>query len=1713
MKKRVLNLLAVLVLSLLAEATMAQTFSYPVKGKQGFSLIEKTRDGFRVNYEIGEFTLSQINYRGEEMSEISINGLTLPNNAGCPNLPVESRLMAIPQGAKATLSVVRANQEVIHNVNIAPALRIQAEDEEPDMNYVKDLSIYNKNAFYPAEPFMMGDSYIRGVDAVTVAITPFQYNPVTKDLIVYTSIELSVRYEGGNGHFGDDRLRSPYWDPILATELMNYDQLPVIDYQARMQQWLRDGDEGAEYLIITPNNDAWAEYANQLRDYRMRQGIITKVYRLDEMPANSTSQMKSWFHNAYNNWDIAPVAVCLLGDHGTNMGQYIPAEVVSHPSDGNCITDNRYADPSGDNLPDMVFSRLIAQNANELPVMVGKQIEYEYGNPNMDPNFYTRPITALGWQTERWFQICSEVFGGYMRTKGYDPNRINCIYQGTPGSVWSSNQNTSMVVNYFGPNGVGYIPQSPTELGGWTGGTPQQVVDAVNQGTFWVQHRDHGLETGWGEPAVRNSHVNQMNNVGKMPFVMSINCSTGRFDYSSDCFCEAWMRRLYNGQNAGAVGVLCPTQVSYSFVNDTYVWGVYDLFDGEFMPTYGPYALNTGNWMPAFGNVAGKYFLAQSSWPYNGNSKDITYTMFTAHCDAFLRIYTQVPQEMAVSHPEVVIAGHDNIPVSAPEGCMISLVKENAEGGWDILAVVQATGSTQNIAIEPQMPPTEIHLIATGQNYLRYEAVIGVIPDAGPYIIFDNNVIHDENGNGQLDYGETINLDVTLRNVGGETMESFEAVLATTSEYISINNSNAQYSSIAPNSTQTLDNAFSFTVAENVPDNTSHLFTITVNHGNNQFVSKLNLKSYAPVLRLTTMSITEINGNGNGRLDPGETARVSFPLDNKGHSDAGNTLVELSLQSPYITVEESTVAIGGIQPGETAHAIFVFTVNPDTPIGYSCPFSVNATCGQYNVSKDFAAKVGAVIEDFETGTIGQGWNNGSSNAWRIDTQDPYEGLYCIRSGNIGNNANTSISFSHEAGVNDTISFYYAVSSEASYDKLHFYVDNTERGVWSGEVTWTRASFPVTAGNHTYTWTYTKDVSAVSGQDCAWIDFVSLPTPRIMAGTAGDDVTICEGEQAHVVGYAVNYNQLSWTTSGDGSFLNANTPAPTYNPGVQDIANGGATLTISLTNGQQTITDNMVLTINKMVEIENAIPNPQYCAIAEPQEIGVTLTGEYTSFEWTTQGDGTFGNPNEPMTTYTPGMQDIENGSVVLKAEAEAESCGSNSIMISFEMAPAIIIENAIAEAQYCATVEPQEIGVTLTGDYVSFGWTTVGDGTFGNPNEPMTTYTPGAQDIASGVVMLSAVAETQNCGGTAIEIPFEMNPAPYFNVALPNCYLNICQGQDLTLGFEATGFINGEMTIELDGEEYHLEETATSIVIPAADLEPGEYQVMFRNPNNGVCSASMEVPVVFNVVKTPELTVETTQFTICEGETVQFELNALGGVGEYLVSGTGIEPIQFTGGSHVLELTPAESTEIHLTRIESMDMAGCFGNCFNELDITLSVEVTPAVEVPEVTGDTDLDAYLTPTSEYRVTNDVAVEFVMEPSEAGTLVPANDNKSAVISWNQNYRGGRVTLNVTPTAECNHGGNSMEILVKNSTAVGEGMNVPSVYPNPTSDKINIQGVDMTRVAIYSTLGQLMYEASVNGSETSVEVGQFPAGTYIVKVTCGDKASFTQLINIVK
>ena len=90
----------------------------------------------------------------------------------------------------------------------------------------------------------------------------------------------------------------------------------------------------------------------------------------------------------------------------------------------------------------------------------------------------------------------------------------------------------------------------------------------------------------------------------------------------------------------------------------------------------------------------------------------------------------------------------------------------------------------------------------------------------------------------------------------------------------------------------------------------------------------------------------------------------------------------------------------------------------------------------------------------------------------------------------------------EVSQPDTISFYYYVSCEQGgtnwwgqtqqYDYLAFYINNTKKDSWDGEVSWTKAEYPLAAGTYTFEWRYTKDNYQTGGEDLAMIDYISLP---------------------------------------------------------------------------------------------------------------------------------------------------------------------------------------------------------------------------------------------------------------------------------------------------------------------------------------------------------------------------------------------------------------------------------------------------------------------------------------------------------------------------------------------------------------------------------------------------------------------------------------------
>jgi predicted outer membrane repeat protein len=686
-------------------------------GATGLLLRSQTRGGVELEYAMDRFGIEPIDIDGTAMQMVILPGAPLPNNAGAPNLPGIGRMVAIPQGAQAVLTVTAAETRTYSDIDVAPAAPIQFENDDTPPTYQRDMSIYGSRAPYPASPVVLSEPLqIRGVDVVTVGVTPFQYNAVTRELTVYTKIDFRVDFVGGNGQFGENRLRSRYWEPLLRDHLLNYSALPAVDFDRA------GGDRsGYEYVIICPTDATFEAWADSIKVWRKLQGISSEVYTLSEVGGTTTTAIENFLNNAYHTWATPPAAFLLLGDYPNTGDDYA---VTSPIWNGYCVSDNIYADVNGDNLPDMVHGRICAHSATDLQRMIGRMFQYERA-PITDPNFYAHPVIAGGWQTERWFILCTEVcYGHQANVLGKTPTREYAIYQGYPSTQWSTAQNTSTVVNYFGPSGLGYIPATPQYLTDW-GANATRIVNDLNAGAYMLLHRDHGLETGWGEPAFSNSNLSQINFSGnKYPFVFTINCLTGKYNWSSECFGEKFHRQQY-----GALGVVAPSEVSYSFVNDTFVWGMWDSMWPEFDPGYGDDDnIGASNLMTAFAQASGKYYLQASSWPYNTQNKVTTEHLFHHHGDAFVRMYTEVPQHLNVVHDDHLEFDATTFTVQANQGAVISLTVNG-----EIIGVADATGGPVNVPILPQSQEGELRITVTKANYFRYDVRVPI--EAGSILV------------------------------------------------------------------------------------------------------------------------------------------------------------------------------------------------------------------------------------------------------------------------------------------------------------------------------------------------------------------------------------------------------------------------------------------------------------------------------------------------------------------------------------------------------------------------------------------------------------------------------------------------------------------------------------------------------------------------------------------------------------------------------------------------------------------------------------------------------------------------------------------------------------------------------------------------------------------------------------------------------------------
>ena len=1028
-----------------------------------------------MNYTFNAPTLTQL----EGYEQVQMKGCMQSALIGQPSLPWQSVSLMLPEGQEAVSIEVFLSDFVTlgESHELYPYQPALTYSNPVRREFFKDETLYNSKAVYPSKAEgMLTTQYMNGIGFAFSSFTPVQYTPSIGLVSYATKARVVVHTTASKA----DHSNMLWLTQANCARAMRLAQNPeMINSYGQ-----RDEITGYDMLIITgaeyvDDYDAYREYYNSIG---LRNEIFTTENICSSTEGNDDQdRIRNFIINEYTNNGIMMVVLggdvdivpyrglyCYVTSGGGNQeSNNLPADLYYSGLDGNWNTNGneRYGEPGEDDLlPEIGISRMSFQNSTDLANMINKTLSYQQ-NPVLGEfhkvilageHLYDNPTSNGSDYLE--LLIGTHDDNGYTTTCYPTDYDFTKLYE---------------------------------EEGNWSGSLLRQ---AINEGTSYVHHDGHansGYVAGWY--GIDNADFSGVNGTThNYTFFHSQGCDCGAFD--QNCILE----RMVKIENF-AVAVIGNSRYGWFNEGQTEGPGCHlerEMTDAQWFDRIGllSCAHADGKCMTA------PWVTAPGQWE-EGALRWNFYDMNVLG-DGAVNVWLDEPFTPVVECPTQVVIGSPSMEVTVTDEnglpqknfrCLAFMEDQVvAMGVTDENGVVNLAFAGGNLS---QVGPMILKI--TGVNAWPLQLEVMSVPNNSPYVVYDNHILNG--GANQIEFGGTYAFDLTFKNLGNVDANNVTATISCESEYITINQSTVTIGNLNGDQSVTLENIFSFSVSDAVPNNTIARFNITCTDGNDTWDSHFNTFIYAPEFQLVSTTLDISTGN---YLLPGDGGIVHFIFKNNGNAVAPAATFIIDNIHPEIITPTTYWDYNAIEPGMEFTADFNFTLTDDAQLGVMYELPYNVTYNNYKLSDSYYISVGQVLEGFETGDFSAfDWHHGSIiTAWEVVTQNPYEGQYCAKSASISDYETTALSItlmnSHQCGI----TFYYKVSSESNYDKLHFYIDEQEKGSWSGEVEWTLADYVLPVGEHTLRWEYSKDVSMSSGSDCAWIDNVVFPPSQIIAIT-------------------------------------------------------------------------------------------------------------------------------------------------------------------------------------------------------------------------------------------------------------------------------------------------------------------------------------------------------------------------------------------------------------------------------------------------------------------------------------------------------------------------------------------------------------------------------------------------------------------------------------
>ncbi len=828
--------------------------------------------GEQLSVSLPAISLNAVTLNGREYKQVDLPAADYlfrgeSDDAGKPNVPILTTMLAIPDQAGIQLNVTYSGFDTFEDIDLAPVQPSPAESSAEDVPFTIDQAAYDQDAFYPGDLAGSEDPVImRDVRMAQISLYPVQYNPVRRELRVYRDLSVSISYTNDNV-INPKLTRQTYLSdgfyPIYKALLSNFDEYFSTATVKR----------GGFVIIARPtlvdSLQAIARWKH-LKGYTVRMVPTTEIYP----GGNPTSiQIYNYLRNAYATWEVPPEYIMIVGDiegtYGVNQYPY-----------GIYTSDNHYAMLDGtDFIPDVFIARLSVDNINEFRTATAKILAYETQPYMADTSFWHRELSVagnIGSTTPRLMVL-------WVRQMLFD---------------------------------AGYTRGDTVFNWGGSGGT-SEILASMNRGVSVVAYRGWAGASGWLNPSFNTSNLNSVTNNNMLGIMTSIVCGTGDFgdSYSDPCFGELWVRMGASPTSfkGGPAFYGCTDHGTHTQYNNPNITGFY----------WG--LLREGIYHFAAAAVRGKMQLYNTFPRANGPASLIEryFNSYNMLGDPELEVRTRVPITLVVTHPDTLALGVNHIEIAVTDsssrpisGAYVTLVK--GHGGNEEVFRVSKTDETGNIAMSfMATTPDTMFLTVSGRDLYPYQGHVQIV-QADLAVGYDSLTITDDNsgfsrgnGDGIINPGEMIDLGLILKNFGSvTTATNVQATLESIDEdLVTVYDAHRQYGDIRPGQLGFNDRPYLIKISESDVDGDLARIKLSVTDSSNDFwYSVIELPVVSPKFAVMAAAFQD----GNNRLDPGDSVAMVLTLSNMGSEAAEGVQATLSTQDDFIQIISGNSGFGHI---------------------------------------------------------------------------------------------------------------------------------------------------------------------------------------------------------------------------------------------------------------------------------------------------------------------------------------------------------------------------------------------------------------------------------------------------------------------------------------------------------------------------------------------------------------------------------------------------------------------------------------------------------------------------------------------------------------------------------------------------------------------------------------------------------------------------------